>query len=620
MSALGVRARPAHLRQKSSSRAAPRAAERRSEATTRSNRDAARKSSENDKNDATTAAFVRRVLCASQLKPGAETTITQSLDELLPPLTSSNEVDLQLYGIIAVIVRLFVQIWYSKITPDHEFVDEIVQIIAHCTRAFEQRLRRVDLEAILLDELPELLNQHADGRSMMWKCFNESPITESIHSILRWTPLFTDIATEQLIKSIVYRISVAASSGDQARSLGSDVRRIYHSMQPHPALSPIPSESDPESADTQKLNEAAWRHLLIEGVLELLLPPEDLQNPCLKVLVNEIFSELIIGNVLAGRISEGWFLWEGITKAIQAARPEEAAGPQNLISKQGARLEQFGLLPTGDSAMAPDRARRRTSSIYAMIINIGWEILRVVLLLYGVLRAAFIALSDAVYLPERRGDQHTSSVHPSPSSSFANQDPRTTFSGSDVAQDPTTKPGPTAIIEMSAWRLPVAILGLNTSMPWLTGALSLLQHHAVHGFGKIGGVNARLDRLLSHMIATHVLAPSRLPTLLRTVRVNLFPNNALGPGKPPPGSAEEVATIKRTCAKEIRGLIPENIRKIYFGKATSDLAQEEWELKRIGEDILSVFEDGYCNKHLLFAIVEVVLCRIFPELMERKTE
>ena len=56
--------------------------------------------------------------------------------------------------------------WYSKITPDQTFVEEVVQVIAHCTRALEQRLRKVDLEGLVLDELPELLDIHVQGMTM----------------------------------------------------------------------------------------------------------------------------------------------------------------------------------------------------------------------------------------------------------------------------------------------------------------------------------------------------------------------------------------------------------------------------------------------------------------------
>lgn len=71
--------------------------------------------------------------------------------------------DLQLYAFIAIIIREFVYTWYAKITPDQTFVEEAVKIIAHCTRGLEQRLRKVDLEALIFDELPELLDTHVRG-------------------------------------------------------------------------------------------------------------------------------------------------------------------------------------------------------------------------------------------------------------------------------------------------------------------------------------------------------------------------------------------------------------------------------------------------------------------------
>jgi len=85
------------------------------------------------------------------------------IEELLPPLTSSNDIDLQLYAIIAVIVKDLVYSWYGKITPDQVFVEEVVRIIAHCTRAIEGRLRRVNFESLFFDEIPELIENHVRG-------------------------------------------------------------------------------------------------------------------------------------------------------------------------------------------------------------------------------------------------------------------------------------------------------------------------------------------------------------------------------------------------------------------------------------------------------------------------
>lgn len=105
--------------------------------------------------------LIRRILCPQQMDKGKST--SASIEGLLPPLTSRNDVDLQLYALISIILREYVQNWYSKITPDETFVAEIVQIIAHCTRALEQRIRKVDLESLLLDEIPDLLDRHITG-------------------------------------------------------------------------------------------------------------------------------------------------------------------------------------------------------------------------------------------------------------------------------------------------------------------------------------------------------------------------------------------------------------------------------------------------------------------------
>lgn len=115
--------------------------------------------------DKATAAFVRRTLCAHQIQASGDKgrNTPKPIEELLPPLTSSNDIDLELYAFIAIIIKDFVNPWYTKITPDHVFTDEVVQVIAHCTRQLEQRLRHIDTEALLLDDLPQLLNSHISG-------------------------------------------------------------------------------------------------------------------------------------------------------------------------------------------------------------------------------------------------------------------------------------------------------------------------------------------------------------------------------------------------------------------------------------------------------------------------
>lgn len=112
--------------------------------------------------EAATLSLIRRVLSPQTAHAPDQRATPRPIEDLLPPLTSLNEVDVQLYAIIAIVLKDFVYAWYSKITPDHVFVEEVIQIIAHTTRALEQRLRRIDIEELVLDEIPALVVNHID--------------------------------------------------------------------------------------------------------------------------------------------------------------------------------------------------------------------------------------------------------------------------------------------------------------------------------------------------------------------------------------------------------------------------------------------------------------------------
>jgi hypothetical protein len=121
--------------------------------------------------DAQTAAFVRRTLCPHHqlhATASAPDDPPPSIHALLPPLTSANEVDLQLYGALAVIAKEFVFSWYGRLTADAAFADELVRVVAHCARGVEERARRVDWVAVLVDEVPAVLDQHVRGESRLF--------------------------------------------------------------------------------------------------------------------------------------------------------------------------------------------------------------------------------------------------------------------------------------------------------------------------------------------------------------------------------------------------------------------------------------------------------------------
>ena len=119
---------------------------------------------------------------------------------------------------------------------------------------------------------------------------------------------------------------------------------------------------------------------------------------------------------------------------------------------------------------------------------------------------------------------------------------------------------------------------------------------------------------MHHSIHTHLQPSQLLPTLLRTLRHTIFPNSTLPPPAPPAPSASETNDIKRTCALSVLSLIPTVVCKRFFGGEE----KEDW----IGEveNELEVWGDEYLNKHLGYAILELIVVRVLPELGEQRVE
>jgi len=372
------------------------------------------------------------------------------IDELLPPLTSSNEVDLQLYAIIAIVVKDLVYSWYGKITPDQTFVEEVLKIIAHCTRALETRLRSTDLESLLLNEIPELLEKHVQG-----------------------TYVLDEVAVLPAESFPAYRISHQAGPSP---ALATNPRVIYHNLNPHPALSPIPDPDIPSTIEEQSRNEADYRQLLVQGALAVLLPTEDFENACLRTLVADVIAETILGNAIGGKVCEGWFIFDSIIKAVgvvQAKVKPKATGEQIEVDTRS-RLEKFGLLSEKE-----EKAERSSHSRRSTLSSVFWRILQYGYLTFLAIRFVMLGFIAASSRPLR------STMTPRPVK-IARSSPMT---GEPL---PPFRPRP--ILSFRIFPLLSTLLDLPLRMPWLCGSLALLQHHLIHGPLKVGGTDGILDQ------------------------------------------------------------------------------------------------------------------------------
>lgn len=421
-----------------------------------------KKKSDDSNSDQATANFVRRTLCAHQIRPEAAgdnnkgSHLAPPLEELLPPLTSSNEIDLQLYALIAIVLKDFVQIWYSKITPDQDFTDKVIQIIAHCTRALEQRIREIDLETLLLDEIPAVINAHITG----------------IHTSGSLEGTITD-------HPIAYRTVLSDS---YSSSLGSDTRGLYHMLHPHPALSPAYVEGQPLDDSEQIENERIWRQMLLQSALAQLLPPEDRDNPCLTALVTDILSELIIGNAICGKLCEPWFIWETTTKLIEISLPTVNT-PSEVPAAAPSRLEQFGLLST-ENEDHEKQARQIKTNLLDVSNFWFWQIIRYSVVVFMGLRAFVVSLADGQNLPVRSF---------STSESYRQlDDSRESLGSTNEYVSKAAAEGP--ILGMTIWSCCSRFLSIDLRMPWLTATCSLFRWILICGPAKVGGTNSRLDR------------------------------------------------------------------------------------------------------------------------------
>ncbi|TWU73634.1 Protein mss51, mitochondrial [Metarhizium rileyi] len=496
--------------------------------------------------DRATQALVRKVLLPQESGDKGRDSQTP-IDELLPPLTSRNDVDLQLYALLAIILRESVQSWYNKITPDETFVAEIIHVIAHCTRALEQRLRTLDLENLLLHEVPEILDKHITTY-------------RSTHPDQSLQPVYID------------------------------GREAYHALWPLPLLSPVPIPGDPITTPKQLGNEAAYRQLLVQAVLTVLLPTEDLENPCLTALVGQIFSELVIGNAIANKAVQPWMLFEAIC-IIERVLAEKRRESDALKASSGAKVPLKG---------------PRSWSAQGFFVSI----VQFVFLSISMIRFAFTLITMSFSLPSR-GTEATG-MKTAPEASFV---------GENAPRDTRLPPAKVPVLLFNAWSCLGNMIELHTRMPWFGGFLSLLQLGVVHGPGRVAGLDGVLDRLLSHHIQ-FLFSASHLPPLLRTLRGALFPNNAPGSSSMfPPSSHEELRALRRRAARALWNMAPRCVGRLYFGGGLGAVLGElsetaEEDMVNEMEGLLEVLGDEYCNKHLVYSVLELILVRLVPELTE----
>ena len=412
--------------------------------------------------DQKTTLFIKKVL---SVRDDGKNNDEAHLQEVLPPLTSSNTIDLQLYAFIAIIIQENVNSWYNHLTSDKDFVSQIVQIVAHCTRALEQRTRRVDVNSMVFNDIAGLVDAHIQSESAL-----EHPSTYGLHP--------------PVLNSLAFRFAQRATDSKHASS---SVEGLYHSLRPHPALSKLSART--HNVENSQDPDPEYRHLLATGILALLLPDEDVRNPCLLALVSDVLADLVLGEVFAKRISNPAFIYEGMCKVAQLVTSRLVLRPWMVESSdtRQSRLQGFGLL-SSTHIEVEHQQDTGTKAIGMTLQIIGRFILIALLGLHNLV----LSLVAASSLPSRQyygvsllrersriGDHH--------------REHKDRYYGrSDLEWEKAAQPCP--VLALNAWSTIANITRTSQHLPFICDLALSLQRLALVGPGQVGCTNTPLDR------------------------------------------------------------------------------------------------------------------------------
>ncbi|KAK9382416.1 PXA domain-containing protein [Kockiozyma suomiensis] len=243
--------------------------------------------------------------------------VQKPLDSILPALTSFPDLDKELYAFVALILRQFVLVWYSQIAGDdvvdRAFVYEVVHVVAHVTRSLEERLRKIELEMIILDDVPFVLDAHLRD----------------------------------------YKL--ARQKTGTAYAAGKSFEEMFHALQPHPALMPVASEASEKNITSADDAERKFLSVLAKGILSVLLPSEDLGSATERTLLRSLVADVVLWKVV-DKLSEPFMVHEIISKVIEKSLkidgdpeeteqvdhvPTEPVIPGNTVSSIAASVRGF---------------------------------------------------------------------------------------------------------------------------------------------------------------------------------------------------------------------------------------------------------------------------------------
>ena len=191
----------------------------------------------------------------------------------VPPLLQTSSVypalDVELYDLIALALRAYINPWWTKISRyDKQLLVEITRTLSSVLRVLEARVLAADLSPFIYHRLPVLLTQH----------------------------------------SVDYRTASHKLGSSYAAAGSASLPMLFHGQQQHVGV----------SVDG-KIDEVYLR-AAVDVILKACLFPEDWDAEAERYLLREIFVKTVCVDI-APRITQPWFLHSALLNLLGPAEP-----------------------------------------------------------------------------------------------------------------------------------------------------------------------------------------------------------------------------------------------------------------------------------------------------------
>ncbi|SAM81333.1 uncharacterized protein UBRO_02890 [Ustilago bromivora] len=256
-----------------------------------------------------------------------------------PSITHDVDLDHEILLLLAYLLRETVLPWYSKLTPDREFLTQVTSIITSIIHTIVQRQTSLpkaasanesDINAprtaaelsrihdLLSRDIPLILRQHcSDFRQAQSKADSVwAPLGTQQSSLATSTGVSIAEQEEQRRQQVCkqlppeYRDALLTTSTTEQAASPLRIAQLFHAASPHPGLDPVTGSLDGKI-------DLAYLRIAVLNLLSSLLPADEFAPDTEKFIVRDVLVTVLRGAL--ARSFRPWFFVQSIHKALDAA-------------------------------------------------------------------------------------------------------------------------------------------------------------------------------------------------------------------------------------------------------------------------------------------------------------